>query len=98
MIRHTVVFSLKHPPGSREEKEFLKAAALLANIPGVGNFESLRQVSRSNNYDFGLSMEFGSQELYDAYSGNQAHALFIQQYWTPFVKEFLEIDYQPLYD
>ena len=46
MIRHTVVFRLKHARGSKEEKAFLDHAKLLAKIPGVEKFEQLRQVSR----------------------------------------------------
>jgi Stress responsive A/B Barrel Domain len=98
MIKHTVVFSLKYSRDSPQEKGFLKAAALLAAIPGVKNFESLKQVSPKNNYDFGLAMEFASQELYDRYSSHPAHVQFIQQYWIDAVKEFLEIDYVPLTD
>lgn len=45
MIRHTVVFSLRHAPGSAEEADFLEAALVLADIPGVETFERLRQVS-----------------------------------------------------
>jgi hypothetical protein len=42
MIRHTVVFRLKHPEGSAEEADFLSAADILACIPGVEAFEKLR--------------------------------------------------------
>ena len=33
MIRHTVVFRLKHPPGSAAETAFLEAATILAGAP-----------------------------------------------------------------
>ena len=45
MIRHTVVFALKHQQGSVEEKRFLEDALVLAGIPKVRNLERLRQVS-----------------------------------------------------
>ena len=48
MIRHTVVFRLKHAKGSAAEKKFLADADVLATIPGVKNFEKLRQVSRKS--------------------------------------------------
>ena len=66
MIRHTVVFRLKHAKGSVAEKKFLADADVLATIPGVKNFEKLRQVSRKNSYAFGFSMEFDNQAAYQA--------------------------------
>ncbi|MGE3832582.1 MAG: Dabb family protein, partial [Parvibaculaceae bacterium] len=41
MIRHTVVFRLKHKQGSKEEAAFLAEAQTLARIPGVERFEAL---------------------------------------------------------
>lgn len=95
MIRHTVVFRLKHALGSPEEVLFLQAARLLDQIPGVQNLECLRQVSPKNPYTFGLSMEFVSQAAYDLYSGHPAHEAFVRERWIPEVAEFLEIDYVP---
>ena len=95
MIRHTVVFRLKHPAGSVEETEFLGAARKLAEIPAVRNFECLRQVSKKNGYHFGLSMEFPDLESYDSYNRHPDHATFVQSRWIPEVAEFLEIDYVP---
>ena len=58
MIRHTVVFHLKHPAGSAQESDFLRSARMLADNQGVERFEQLRQVSRKNGYGYGFSMEF----------------------------------------
>ncbi|ULQ54099.1 Dabb family protein [Flavihumibacter fluvii] len=96
MIRHTVVFKLKYPKGSKEESEFLLAAAKLSAIPGVLKFESLRQTSLKNEFDFGLSMEFDAQQDYDTYNLHPDHTAFIQNYWLNGVDKFLEIDYVPL--
>jgi heme-degrading monooxygenase HmoA len=93
-IRHTVVFKLKHPQGSPQEKIFLDAARELSSIPGVLRFECLREVSPKNNYDYGLSMEFESLQAYQAYQNNPAHDAFVQTYWAAHVKDFLEIDYE----
>jgi hypothetical protein len=96
MIRHTVVFCLKHPAGSMPEREFLAAAReQLASIPGVQAFEQLRQVSRKNRFSFGFSMEFTDQGAYDAYNDHADHNRFVQERWIPEVEEFLEIDYVP---
>lgn len=93
-IIHSVIFKLKHPKGSLKEKEFLAAAEKLSSIPGVENFQCLRQVSPKNEFEFGLSMEFANQPLYDQYSNHPEHIAFVQQRWMNEVEEFLEIDYQ----
>ena len=96
MIRHTVVFRLKHAKGSAEEKAFLAVADVLAKIPGVQKFEKLRQVSPKNDYAFGFSMEFADSAAYRGYNGHPEHTRFVQQRWVPEVEEFLEIDYERL--
>ena len=96
MIRHTVMFSLKHAPGSPGETKFLKDAMALADIPGVEKFEQLRQVSRKNSHDFGFSMEFASEAEYSAYDGHPVHVAFVRDRWVPEVAKFLEVDYTRL--
>lgn len=93
MIRHTVVFVLKHAHGSLQEKAFLRDAKVLAEIPGVGKFEQLRQVSKKNDYEFGFSMEFKDQAAYDAYNAHPKHVKFVKERWDREVEKFLEIDY-----
>lgn len=96
MIRHTVVFTLKHPKGSAAEAAFLKAADILNTIPGVQKFEKLRQTSPKNDYNFGFSMEFADQAAYDGYSNHPDHTAFVQNKWIPEVVKFMEIDYVAL--
>lgn len=96
MIRHTVTFRLRHPPGSPEERAFLEAALVLAAIPGVEKFERLRQVSAKNGYAFGFSMEFADADAHDRYNNHPDHVAFVERRWIPEVSEFLEIDYTPL--
>jgi Stress responsive A/B Barrel Domain len=93
MIRHTVVFRLKHAKGSAQEADFLKAADVLVKIPGVQKFEKLRQVSPKNDYDFGFSMEFVDQAAYSFYNDHPDHVAFVQGRWVPEVAAFMEIDY-----
>lgn len=95
MIRHTVVFKLKHAAGSPEELDFLQSARKLADIPVVQNFECLRQISEKNKYDFGLSMEFESPDDYQTYNTHPDHTRFVQIRWLPEVTDFMEIDYEP---
>ncbi len=92
MIRHTVVFRLKHPTASAAELDFLKAASSLADIPGVQHFECLRQVSAKNPFTLGLSMEFADTAAYQRYSDHPDHVSFVQERWLPEVAEFMEID------
>lgn len=95
MIRHTVVFRLRHPTGSAPERDFLQAAEVLATIPGVRSFERLRQVGLKNPFTFGFSMEFEAQEDYDRYNVHPEHVRFVESRWKPEVADFLEIDYAP---
>lgn len=95
MIRHTVVFRLKHARESVLEKSFLQAARALALIPTVQRFECLRQVSPKNSFHFGLSMEFSSQQDYEAYNNHPEHVRFVESRWKVEVEDFLEIDYVP---
>lgn len=96
MIRHTVVFNLKHAHGSLQEKAFLRDALVLKEIPGVKKFEQLRQVSKKNDYEFGFSMEFADQAAYDAYNVHPKHVKFVEERWKREVERFLEIDYVPV--
>jgi quinol monooxygenase YgiN len=96
MIRHTVVFTLKHPKGSAAEAAFLKAADILNTIAGVQKFEKLRQTSVKNDYAFGFSMEFEDQAAYEGYSNHPDHTAFVQNLWIPEVAKFMEIDYVAL--
>jgi len=79
MSRHTVAFRLKHSSGSEPEAAFLKAAQILTSIPAVRNFEWLRQVSQKNKFEFGFSMEFASQQDYEAYNIHPEHVRFVKR-------------------
>lgn len=92
-IRHTVAFTLVHPPGSSEEEAFLDAAARLGSIPGVEAFELLAEVSPKNDYRFGISMEFADKGAYERYNDHPDHVEFVQRRWVNEVSDFLEIDY-----
>lgn len=97
MIRHTVIFTLKHAAGSLQEKMFLRdAKTALEKIPGVEKFEQLKQVSKKNDYAFGFSMEFTDEAAYEAYNTHPKHIAFVRDRWEREVSKFLEIDYVPL--
>ena len=92
-IRHTVAFTLAHPQGSPQERDFLEAAERLAALPGVETFELLAEVSPTNGYRFGISMEFGDRAAYDGYNEHPDHVRFVQERWLAEVSDFLELDY-----
>jgi Stress responsive A/B Barrel Domain len=92
-IRHTVAFTLAHPEGSAEERDFLEAAERLGAIQGVEAFELLSEVSPKNGYRFGLSMEFADRAAYEGYNQHPDHVRFVQDRWLAEVSDFLELDY-----
>lgn len=96
MIRHTVAFRLRHPEGSTEERSFLDATLVLADIPGVTAFERLRQVGSQTRLMFALSMEFVDERAYDSYNVHPVHVAFVRDRWRPEVEEFIETDYVAL--
>jgi quinol monooxygenase YgiN len=91
-IRHSVVFRLAHPEGSQAEADFLAAIAALRAIPGVEDFELMREVSPKNDYRFALTMEFADQAAYEAYNAHPDHVGFVSSRWASDVAAFLEID------
>lgn len=96
MIRHTVVFRLRHEAGSAAEADFLGTArAQLEPIPGVRRFEVLHQTGGQSAYRFSLSMEFADAAAYSAYNEHPDHVAFVQGRWIPEVEEFLELDFEP---
>lgn len=94
MIRHTVMFTLKHDFGSQEETEFLEAALVLSTIESVQKFERLRQTSTKCQHKFGFSMEFESEKDYEFYNRHPAHSQFVEEHWIPEVSDFQEVDYE----
>lgn len=96
MIRHTVVFKLKHPAGSAPEQQFLTDLGVLASLPGVNKYECLLQISGQNHFTHAISMEFATQAEYDVYGGHPLHHQFIRERWIPEVEDYLELDFQAL--
>jgi len=94
-ITHTVFFKLSVEESSAEAKNFFIAANDLAGISGVRNFRCVRQVSSHSTFNYGICMEFDSQQLYDAYSSHPDHVAFVETYWGKMVEDFLELDYVP---
>lgn len=93
MIRHSVILKLKSQLSPDEKQAFFDAVDELATIPDVQKFEVLKQISSKNKFEYGISMEFDTQEQYDFYSNHPQHQAFIQDFWMKSVEDFLEIDY-----
>lgn len=96
-LRHLVIFCLKHDKGSAEEKKFLKDIEnILTSIPVVKNFETIQQVSTKNDYDFGIYMEFDSDQDYKTYDKHPIHLDFVENRWRNEVKRHLVIDFKAI--
>ncbi len=95
-IEHTVTFRLQHAPKSPEETDFLNAAAKLAEIPGVQDYQIRRQTSPKNSHTFGISMWFSTAQEFVDYSEHPAHVEFVQNRWLKEVADFQEADFEPL--
>lgn len=96
MLRHSVILKLKPSLGADEQRAFFKAVDSLATLPNVQKFEVLKQTSPKNKFEYGISMEFATQEHYDFYTNHPEHEAFIQNFWLTSVDDFLEIDYQKI--
>ena len=96
MIRHSVILRLKSNLSSEAKNRYFDAVGKLKQIPGVQKFEVLKQTSSKNPFQYGISMEFDTQQAYDLYTGHFLHTAFVEKYWADCVEDFLEIDYQML--
>lgn len=96
-IQHTVVFTLRHAPGSSEEAAFLEAGrTALTSIPEARGFTINRQVSPRSGHRWQFSMIFDDQDAYDRYNNHPAHVGFVAGHWVPEVESFQEYDFVPV--
>ncbi|MGC5772370.1 Dabb family protein [Paenibacillus pabuli] len=92
-IKHMVTFTLYAGKDTPEAEAFLKESeAALATIPGVEQFEVLRQISEKNEFDYSFSMVFADQAAYDAYNNHPVHRKYVEERWEKEVSRFQEID------
>jgi hypothetical protein len=64
----------------------------LAAVPGVEEFELLREVSPKNGFRFAASMEFTDRAAYAAYDADPRHRAFVEERWAAEVADFFETD------
>jgi Stress responsive A/B Barrel Domain len=93
MIKHSVIFTFKSDLSNSEKDAFFEAADALRNIPDVKNFEILKQISPKNKFEYGIAMEFETEEQYQTYNSHPQHTAFVQDFWMKSVEDFLEIDF-----
>jgi len=92
-IRHMVVFKLKHPKGSEEEKKFLDdSEVILGAIPYAKRFMVCQEVSPKNDFDYGFSFDFMTQEDYEKYNADPRHIDYVKERWLKEVTDFMEVD------
>ena len=93
-IRHTVVFSLVHEPGSEPaDRFFTDARATLTSIPGVEDFVISEQVSPKSDLTHQFAMTFADDAAYAAYNAHPVHVDFVATRWVPEVAAFQEYDF-----
>ncbi len=95
-MTHSVFFTLSYPKDSVEEKLFFEAVNTLIAIPGILNFQCVKQTSKKNDFDYGIIMEFNTQEEYDYYASHPLHSDFVQHHWIPSVEKFMELDFEKI--
>ena len=94
-IQHMVIFNLPYQEDSPEARTFLEdGTRILTAIPVVQNFQAFKQVSEKNDYQYGFSMVFASQDDYDSYNTHPDHVAFVEERWMKEVTDFLEIDFR----
>lgn len=94
-IKLLVMFCLKHDKGSIEEKKFLQdSESILGSIPGVKNFEVLRQISSGIDYDFGIAVEFDNKVAYEKFNTYPTHVKYGEQRWTKEVVRFMKMEFK----
>ena len=94
-IRHMVIFNLRHAQGSEKAAKFLRdGREILSSIPVVTEFNAFEQVSPKNDYNYGFSMDFASQQDYDTYNAHPMHTSFVEERWMKEVVRHLEIDFR----
>ncbi|MHA8087390.1 Dabb family protein [Aquirufa sp. Wall-65K1] len=93
MIHHSVFLHFKSTINQEQQDLFFVEAKKLAQIPGVQNFQCLKEISPKNPYEFGLIMQFENVALYEAYTNHPDHVHFVENIWIPSVADFQEIDY-----
>jgi hypothetical protein len=95
-IRHAGIFNFKPTVSESQKHEFFIALKALEEINGVEKMEVSRQTSAKNKFKYGFSMEFASNEIYQAYSIHPQHDAFVKDFFIPLVEDFMEIDTEKL--
>jgi hypothetical protein len=95
-IRHAGIFNFKPTVSESQKHEFFVALKALEDINGVEKMEVSRQTSTKNKFKYGFSMEFASNEIYQAYSIHPQHDAFVKDFFISLVEDFMEIDTEQL--
>ena len=95
-IRHAGIFNFKPTVSESQKHEFFVALKALEEINGVEKMEVSRQTSTKNKSKYGFSMEFASNDIYQAYSIHPQHDAFVKDFFIPLVEDFMEIDTEQL--
>lgn len=89
-IRFFSAFRLKHETGSEAETEFLREYSALGSVPGVENFELMREITPKewSTCEWVVMWEFADLAAHTAFHEHPAHHKFVAEYWNTGVAEF----------
>ncbi|MBL7817902.1 MAG: Dabb family protein [Saprospiraceae bacterium] len=91
-IRHAGIFKFKTNVTDQEKQAFFTALKNLEQLEGVQKMEISKQISTKNAFEYGFSMEFANDDVYEAYNIHPQHDAFVKNYWLKYVEDFMEID------
>jgi Stress responsive A/B Barrel Domain len=91
-IRHAGLLKFKSTVTAQEKQAFFIALKNLEHIKGVEKMEISKQISSKNTFEYGFSMEFANEDIYNAYNIHPSHDAFVKNYWLKYVADFMEID------
>jgi len=89
-IRFFSAFRLNHEPGSEAEADFLREYVALGSLPGVENFELMREITPPewSTCEHVVMMEFADLAANEAFHAHPAVIRFVTERWDAEVAEF----------
>ena len=91
-IRHVLIFNLKRNTSEANQQRFFEGMAALSSIPGISNFDVSKQINANTKYKYVLTMDFDSNESYQAYIKHAKNQEFVKSFWLKMVDDYLVID------
>lgn len=91
-ICHVLIFKFKKEISEKDQQLFLERMKSLEQISGISNFEIAKQINANTKFNHILSMDFDSDESYQAYVKDPINREFVNNFWLAMVEDYLVID------